>query len=112
MTHPPSDTQRRGPWRSPRATPGGTGCVLLTLRLRQGVSHEFDPIQPLKITLILLIVSEGFWLLSRLLSVVGLEIYSLLPSALYNLIGMLSNVLMIVLFVLLIRLISRLQLKP
>lgn len=57
-----------------------------------------DPIQPLKITLILLIVSEGFWLLSRLLSVVGLEIYSLLPSAVYNLIGMLSNVLMIVLF--------------
>ncbi|MFJ3261500.1 hypothetical protein ACIPK7_14700 [Pseudomonas sp. NPDC086581] len=71
-----------------------------------------DPIQPLKITLILLIVSEGFWLLSRLLSVVGLEIYSLLPSTVYNLIGMLSNVLMILLFVFLIRLIGRLQLKP
>jgi hypothetical protein len=71
-----------------------------------------DPIQPLKITLILLIVSEGFWLLSRLFSVVGIEIYSLLPSALYNLIGMLSNVLMILLFVFLIRLIGRLQLKP
>ncbi|MEP9320179.1 hypothetical protein ABKS89_23755 [Pseudomonas sp. LABIM340] len=71
-----------------------------------------DPIQPLKITLILLIVSEGFWLFSRLLSVVGLEIYSLLPSAVYNLIGMLSNVLMILLFVFLIRLIGRLQLKP
>lgn len=71
-----------------------------------------DPIQPLKITLILLIVSEGFWLLSRLLSVVGLELYSLLPSSLYNLIGMLSNVLMILLFVFLIRLIGRLQLKP
>lgn len=71
-----------------------------------------DPIQPLKITLILLIVSEGFWLLSRLLSVVGIEVYSLLPSSLYNLIGMLSNVLMIVLFVFLIRLIGRLQLKP
>ena len=71
-----------------------------------------DPIQPLKITLILLIVSEGFWLLSRLLSVVGIEVYSLLPQSLYNLIGMLSNVLMIVLFALLIRLIGRLQLKP
>ncbi|MFJ3051585.1 MULTISPECIES: hypothetical protein [Pseudomonas nitroreducens/multiresinivorans group] len=71
-----------------------------------------DPIQPLKITLILLIVSEGFWLLSRLLSVVGIEVYSLLPSSLYNLIGMLSNVLMILLFVFLIRLIGRLQLKP
>lgn len=71
-----------------------------------------DPIQPLKITLILLIVSEGFWLLSRLLSVVGLDLYSLLPSSLYNLIGMLSNVLMILLFVFLIRLIGRLQLKP
>ncbi|MDH0288796.1 hypothetical protein N7414_06700 [Pseudomonas sp. GD04087] len=71
-----------------------------------------DPIQPLKITLILLIVSEGFWLLSRLLSVVGIEVYSLLPQSLYNLIGMLSNVLMILLFVFLIRLIGRLQLKP
>lgn len=71
-----------------------------------------DPIQPLKITLILLIISEGFWLLSRLLSVVGIEVYSLLPQSLYNLIGMLSNVLMILLFVFLIRLIGRLQLKP
>ncbi|MCP1648762.1 hypothetical protein [Pseudomonas nitroreducens] len=71
-----------------------------------------DPIQPLKITLILLIVSEGFWLLSRLLGVVGIEVYSLLPQSLYNLIGMLSNVLMILLFVFLIRLIGRLQLKP
>ncbi|MBB4864373.1 hypothetical protein HNP46_003237 [Pseudomonas nitritireducens] len=71
-----------------------------------------DPIQPLKITLILLIVSEGFWLLNRLLGVIGLDIYSLLPSAIYNLLGMLSNVLMILLFVFLIRLIGRLQLKP
>lgn len=71
-----------------------------------------DPIQPLKITLILLIASEGFWLLNRLLSTLGLDFYSLLPSALYNLIGMLSNVLMVVLFALLIRLIGRLQLKP
>lgn len=71
-----------------------------------------DPIKPLRIILILLIVSESFWLLSRLLSVVGLEIYSLLPSNLYNLIGMLSNVLMILLFVFLIRLIGQLQLKP
>ncbi|MCP8462863.1 hypothetical protein NK553_02765 [Pseudomonas sp. ZM23] len=71
-----------------------------------------DPIKPLRIILILLIVSESFWLLSRLLSVVDLEIYSLLPSNLYNLIGMLSNVLMILLFVFLIRLIGQLQLKP
>lgn len=71
-----------------------------------------DPLQPLKITLALLIVSEGVWLLSRLISVVGLEIYSLLPSAVYHLIGMLSNVLMILLFVFLIRLIGRLQLRP
>lgn len=71
-----------------------------------------DPIQPLRITLILLIISESFWLLSRLLSVVGLDLYSMLPSSLYNLIGMLSNVLMILLFVFLIRLIGRLQLKP
>lgn len=71
-----------------------------------------DPVQPLKIVLILMIASEGFWLLDRLLGVVGLELYSRLPAPLYNLLGMLGNVLMILLCYFLFGLVSRLSLKP
>ncbi|MCY1392293.1 hypothetical protein D9M71_71590 [compost metagenome] len=69
-----------------------------------------DLIPPLRIVLVLLIASESFWFANRLCRAVGFELSSLIPPPLFNLIGMLSSVLLILLFFFLFRLVGRLKL--
>lgn len=71
-----------------------------------------NPVPTLKIIVILLIAINLVWFSDRLFSLVGLDIYGMLPLEVMQLISLCNSALIILFNVLLLALLPRLQLKP
>ncbi|MEK1943781.1 MAG: hypothetical protein AAAB16_25680 [Pseudomonas sp.] len=70
-----------------------------------------NPIPTLKVVLILIIAVNAIWFTDRVLSIVGLDLLSYLPSAVWQLLSALGSGLLIIFNVLLLGLLPKLQLK-
>ncbi len=70
-----------------------------------------NPIPTLKVILILIIAVNAIWFTDRLVSLIGLDILTYLPTAVWQLLSAFSTGLLIIFNVLLLGLLSRLQLK-
>ncbi len=70
-----------------------------------------NPIPTLKVVLILIIAVNAIWFTDRLLTIVGLDLLSYLPSTIWQLLSALGSGLLIIFNVLLLGLLPKLQLK-